>query len=125
MTLANRKTIRSSVSRSRRSRVPRLKHVRRSVAVAPPRGYDASVILKQVAHDDKHRYFACWLMVGRYDREALSVPYRYTGETTVRCDIPCGSVISAAALQPHLVKFLKREHTQPDPPPVIIGKGRG
>jgi hypothetical protein len=117
MTIAARKRTRQS------SPVPRLKHIRRNVSVAPPRDCDASVILKQVAHDKRHRYFACMLMVGRYDRDALKVPYEFTGETTVRCDLPTGSVISAAVLQPHLVKFLKAEGNLPDPPPIIIGKG--
>jgi hypothetical protein len=81
------------------------------------------MILKQVAHN-KNRYYACWLLVGRYDQDAVSVRYKFTGEDTLRCDIPNGTVLSAAVLQPHLVKFLKAEGTMPEGPPVIIGDGQ-
>jgi hypothetical protein len=88
-----------------------------------PEDCQASLILKLVAHA-KYRYYACWLLVGRFDTEAMSVRYKFTGENTVRCDLPTGAVLSAAALQPHLVKFLKSEGTEPPDTPVIIGKNK-
>jgi hypothetical protein len=108
--------------RSGRSRpVPRFSRITRSLDVVAPIDCQASLILKQVAHD-KYLHFAPWLLVGRYDQDALSVPYTFTGETTIRCDLPCGTVISMAALQPFLAKFLKSGGTLSDPPPTITGK---
>jgi hypothetical protein len=81
------------------------------------------VILKLVAHDTYRRY-SCWLLVGRYNEDATTLRYRFTGEDTLRCDIPRGGVLSAAAMQPALVKFLKGEGSEPEDPPIIIGKGK-
>ena len=100
----------------------RFTRITRSLQVMAPPDCDASVILKQVAHN-KYRYYAYWLLVGRYDHDAMSVRYKYTGEDTVRCDIPHGQMPSSAALLSHLVKFLHGEGAQNDGPPVIIGKG--
>jgi hypothetical protein len=102
---------------------PKFSRITRNVVLVAPPEYVASLILKQVAHD-RYRYYACWLLVGRYDRDALTVRYKFTGEDTLRCDIPEGVVISAAALQPYLVKFLRDEGTESDDPPVIVGKGK-
>jgi hypothetical protein len=104
---------------------PRFSRITHSLDVVAPQDCCASVILKEVAHDSRRRYYAMWLFVGRYDQDAMSIRYKYTGEETVRCDIPAGAVISAAALQPYLVKFLNSENKEPEGPPVIIGKGQG
>jgi hypothetical protein len=99
---------------------PRFTRVRKSLKLVVPPDCDASLILKQVGHDER-RYYAWWLLVGRNDREAMTASYKFTGEDTVRCDFPAGATLSAAALSPYLAKFLKREGTQQDPPPVVRG----
>ena len=96
--------------------------MRRSVKLVVPPDCEASVILKQVAHDDKHRYYMMWLLVGRYDREAISVSYRFTGEDTIRCDIPNMQLISASELQSRFVEFWQDEPDLDDKPPIIWGK---
>jgi hypothetical protein len=96
----------------------RFTRIERSIKVVVPPDCSASVILKQVAHDDR-RHYAWWLLVGRYDQDAMTVSYKYTGEDTVRCDIPTGIPLSAAAMQSHLARFLKSEGTQEDKPPII------
>jgi len=97
---------------------PRFTRIQRSTKVVVPPDCSASVILKQVAHDER-RYYAWWLLVGRYDRDTMTVSYKHTGEDTLRCDIPAGVQLSAAAIQPHLAKFLKSEGVEDDKPPVI------
>jgi hypothetical protein len=113
---ATRKSIR--VAPDNTGSAPRFSRVTRSLDVIAPRDCDATVILKLVAHD-KNRIYALWLLVGRHDQDALSVRYRLTGEDTIRCDIPHGGVISAAALSPYLVKFLDSEGSENDAPPII------
>jgi hypothetical protein len=121
---ARRPTVRKPARPAPAQAAPKFTRIRRNVVLVAPPGYVASLILKQVAHD-RYRYYACWLLVGRYDQDALSVRYKFTGEDTLRCDIPYGMVISAAALQPYLVKFLRDEGTESDDPPIIVGKGKG
>lgn len=123
--MSTRKITRKSPSHptrtARRSaRAPRFTRIKSNVTVTVPPDCDASVIFKQVAHD-RRRHYAWWLLVGRYDQDALTVSYKYTGEDTVRCDIPTGAPLSSAALQPHLVKFLESEGVLEDKPPIIRG----
>jgi hypothetical protein len=113
---ATGKSIRVAADRSRSA--PRLSEVTHNLDVIAPRDCDASVILKLVAHD-KNRIYALWLLVGRHEEDAISVPYRFTGEDTIRCDIPHGAAVSAAALLPHLVKFLNSKGWENDGPPII------
>ncbi|HEX2690309.1 MAG TPA: hypothetical protein VHN14_27025 [Kofleriaceae bacterium] len=108
----------------RRAPAPRFTRIEHNIDVVVPLDCDASVIFKQVAHDDEHRYYAWWLLVGRYDRDALTVSYKHTGEDSVRCDIPNGTPLCAAALQPHLAKFLKSEGVLEGAPPIIGGTGK-
>ena len=108
---------------ARRSAVaPRFSRVRKSLVLSVPPDCEASVIMKQVGHDER-RYYAWWLLVGRYDQETMTARYKFTGEDTVRCDIPIGVPLSASALQSHLARFLRGEGTQEDDPPIII-KGK-
>ena len=101
---------------------PRFSRLTKSMVVVAPDDCMATVLFKEVARDD-NRYFSFWLLVGRYQRDELSVHYKFTGEDTIRCDIPHGNDISTEALQPALVEFLRAEGTLPDGPPVITGKG--
>jgi len=108
----------SNLARTARRTVsaPRFTRIDRSIKLVVPADCDASLILKQVGHDD-HRYYAWWLLVGRHDRDAMSVSYKHTGEDTLRCDIPNGTPLSPAALLPHLTRFLKSEGTLEGDPP--------
>lgn len=102
---------------------PRLSRIVKNVDLVPPPDCIASLVLKQVAHDT-YRYYACWLLVGRYDVDALNVKYKYTGENSIRCDIPLDGEVSLAALQPHLEAFLAAEGKEPEGPPVVVGGGK-
>lgn len=116
----NRKNITTLPRTARRTvPAPRFTRVERNIKVVVPPDCDKSVIFKQVAHDERHRIYTWWLLVGRYDRDTVAVSYKYTGEDTIRCDIPNGTPLSAAALQPYLAKFLKSEGLLQDQPPVI------
>jgi hypothetical protein len=101
---------------------PRFSRITTSLDLIAPQDCHASVILKQVAHAKGH-YYACWLVVGRYDQDAVSVRFKFTGEKTLRCDVPNGTLLSPSVMQPHLVRFLKTEGTLEDGPPIITGKG--
>ncbi len=98
---------------------PRFTRIKGKIKVAPPPDCRASVILKLVEEDNEHRYYAWWLLVGRYDQDVMTLSYEHTGEDTLRCDIPNGTPISAAALLPYMAKFLKSERVMDDKPPVI------
>src|ERR1043165_5625302 len=100
---------------------PRFSRITRSLKLTPPDDCKASVIFKLVAHDDFRR-FSYWLLVGRHDQEALEVRYKFTGESTLRCDVPFGAPLTSDALQPHLEAFLKSEGTEPGGPPILDGK---
>ena len=102
--------------------VPRLSQITKSLDVIAPEDCFASVILKQLDHD-RVGYYAVWLVVGRYEQEALQVHYKFTGEHTVRCDVPNGVSLTISTLQPYLAKFLKGQPTLSDDPPTIIVKG--
>ena len=107
---------------TRRKRgAPRFSRISRSLTVKPPNDCKATVIFKEVAQDDFRR-FAYWLLVGRYDADTIAVRYEYTGESTLRCDVPSGTQFTPDALQPYLVAFLKREGNQPGGPPILDGK---
>ncbi len=86
--------------------------------VAPP-GCCASVVLKLVSRDDGHRYYSWWAVVGRNGMDRLAVSYKYTGEDTIRMDLPEGVSLSAASLQPFLTAYLAGEGTEPPDTPII------
>ena len=81
----------------------------------------ASVLLKLVERDAQHRYYAWWLVVARHDLDEVAVSYRYTGEDTIRFDVPQDAVLSSSWLQPQLAAFLVQEGTMPPHPPIIKG----
>jgi hypothetical protein len=81
----------------------------------------ASVLLKLVERDDHHRYYAWWLVVARHDLDEVAVSYRYTGEDTIRYDVPQTAVLSSSGLQPLLAAFLAQDGTMPPHPPIIKG----
>ena len=95
---------------------PRFSIVVSSLDVQAPEGYRTSLILKEVSHDGRGRTFKLWLAVGRSDQEALSVHYKHTGESTVRCDVPAGVEVAREVLQPYLAKFLEGQEQWPGGP---------
>lgn len=92
----------------------------RSIKLVAPPGCHASVLLKLVHRDDGHRYYSWWAVVGRHDMDSIAVMYRYTGEETIRFDLPEGVALSADSLQPHLTRFLADQHEADDDTPIII-----
>jgi hypothetical protein len=98
---------------------PIVTRIDRDVELIAPPGCYASAVLKLVDRDDDHRYYAWWTVVGRHDMDKVAVAYKFTGEDTIRFDLPEGVALSAKSLQPHLTAFLAGEHTKPGAPPVI------
>jgi hypothetical protein len=110
----------TTVARTLRRTVPapRFTRIEGNLKVVVPPDCDASVILKQVV-DGERRYYVLWLLVGRTGQKTMTVSYKHAGETAFRCDLPSGMPVSAAALQPHLAKFLKINGSLQDKPPII------
>jgi hypothetical protein len=106
-------------SPTKRALQPRVMRLDSDVELIAPPGYRASVLLKLVDRDDGHRYYSWWAMAGRHDMDKVAVPYKYTGEDTIRFDLPEGMPLSAEALEPHLVAYLASEGLEPSDPPVI------
>jgi hypothetical protein len=121
--ITRKKSSNPALTVTRPAPAPRFTRVEGDIKLVVPPDCDASLILKQVGHDE-HRYYAWWLLVGRYDQDAMTVSYKYTGEDTLRCDIPNGIPLSAMSLQPHLAKFLKSEGTQEGDTPIIKSTGK-
>jgi hypothetical protein len=107
------------VRRTRPALLPTITQLIADVELIAPRGCSASVLLKLVTRDDGHRYYAWWAMVGRYDHDALAISYRYTGEDTIRFDVPEGMRLCAESLQPHLTAYLRNAGTEPPDTPII------
>jgi hypothetical protein len=91
------------------------------VDLVAPKGFTASVLLKLVSRDDTQRQYALWALAGRHDVDTCIVPYKYTGEDTIRVDLPEGMPLSAEALAPHLTAFLASEGNEPPGTPIIRG----
>jgi hypothetical protein len=102
-----------------RDPVPMVSRIESDVELVAPQGCYASVIVKLVDRDDEHRYYSWWAMVGRNDMDKIAVRYAFTGEDTIRFDLPEGVALSARSLQPHLAAFLAGERNKPGGPPII------
>jgi hypothetical protein len=100
---------------------PTITRLTSDVDLTPPRGCSASVLLKEVSRNDVHRYYTWWLVVGRSGADALSMPYKHTGEDIIRIDLPDGMSLSATGLQPYLEAFWDAQSLEPDDPPIIKG----
>lgn len=98
---------------------PVITRITHDLDVVAPHGCRASVLFKLVERDASHRYYDWWLVVGRRGAETLSVKYKADGADTIRVDVPDGMRLSAAALQPHVAAFLKKEGTLPAAPPTV------
>jgi hypothetical protein len=98
---------------------PVVTRITHDLDVVAPHGCRASVLFKLVDRDAGHRYYDWWLVVGRRGAETLSFQYKADGADTLRIDVPDGMRLSAAALQPHVVAFLKSEGSLPAAPPTI------
>lgn len=88
---------------------PKFTRLDRDVDLVAPPGCHASVLLKLVEDSDGHRYYSWWALAGRHATDQISVPYKYTGENVIRCDLPEGMPLSAASLEPHLTAYLTSE----------------
>jgi hypothetical protein len=100
---------------------PQVTRLVADVDLVAPQGFTASVLLKLVSRDDTQRLYAMWAMAGRHDVDTCVVPYKYTGEDTIRVDLPEGMPLSAEALAPHLTAFLASEGNEPPGTPIIRG----
>lgn len=119
-TTIRKQSARPAHTARRQTPVPRLTRILQDLEVTAPADCDMSVILKLVAHDRDHRRYAWWLVVGRYGHDALKgVTYKFTGEDTIRCDLPAGLGLSASTVEPYLAEFLTKEGYEDDPPPVV------
>jgi hypothetical protein len=98
---------------------PRFTRVRGHLKLVVPADCSVSVILKLVDHDDDNRTYAWWMLVGRYNQDTLSVSYKFTGEDTIRCDIPEGMPLSVKVLERRLAVFLDDEDLEEGKPPII------
>jgi hypothetical protein len=104
---------------------PKLSRLTASVELIPPPGCIATVILKQIDHDEETRYYKWWVMVGRSGDDAFSFHYKHTGEDAIRCDIPEGMALSEDALLPALKAFWSEQSVLPGDPGSSGGGGSG
>jgi hypothetical protein len=84
-----------------------------------PRGFHASVLLRFVNKKDGHRHYSMLVMVGQNDTNKVNACFTFTGEETVRFDLPAGIPVSAASLAPALqqyVRTLPADQRGNDPP---------
>lgn len=102
---------------------PRFTRLEGNLTLEAPDGYLASAIFKLIGHDGVRRIYALWLLVGRSEHDRVAVPYKFTGEDTIRCDLPSGNLISITALEPHLRKFLETDGFLGGGPPAIANEG--
>jgi hypothetical protein len=91
------------------------------VDLIAPRGYHASVLLKLTHREDGHRVFSWWMLAGRHDMDAITVPFKYSGEEIIRVDLPEGVPLSRELIEAQLDKFLDLEGTEPPDPPTVKG----
>src|SRR5262245_50791331 len=70
--------------------VPIVSRIEADVELVAPQGCYATVIVKLVDRDDEHRYYSWWTLVGRNDMDKIAVRYEFTGEDTIRFDLPDG-----------------------------------
>lgn len=110
---------RPRVTPARPALQPTITRLAGDVELVAPRGFCASVVLKLVDRDDGHRYYSWWAMVGRHGMDTVAVSYKYTGEDTIRMDLPEGMPLSAESLQPHLTAYLASDGTEPPDTPII------
>src|SRR5215831_3955905 len=77
-------------------------------AFVAPRGFHASVLLRFVtlSKKDGHRHYSMLVMVGQNDTNKVSACFKFTGEETVRFDLPPGTPLSAASLAPALQQYV-------------------
>jgi hypothetical protein len=99
---------------------PKITRLKSDITLVAPKGCHASVLLKLVDRVDGSRYYSWWAMVGRYDMDKIAISYKYTGEDTIRCDLPEGMPLQAAVLQRHLVRYLKSLQDAEGDTPIII-----
>src|SRR5262245_23811261 len=79
-------------------------------SLVAPRGFRTSVLLRFVGLNKKdgHRHYSMLAMVGQNDTSRVSVCFKFTGEETVRFDLPDKTPVSAASLAPALQQYVKQ-----------------
>jgi hypothetical protein len=92
---------------------PTVTRIDRDIELVAPPGCSASVVLKFVGSHDGSRYYTWWAVAGRDNMDTVAIRFRYSGEDTIRFDLPEGMPLSAESLQPHLATYL----ASVDPPP--------
>lgn len=95
--------------------------------ISPPPGCHASVLLKQVAHEQStpgnpgQRIYVCWVIASRHSVKAASVAYEHDGVDTIRIDVPAEIDLSRSYLEQQLRAFYEKDPTLPPETPVIKG----
>ena len=79
-------------------------------SLVAPRGFRASVLLRFVglSKKDGHRHYSMLAMIGQNDTSRVSLCFKFTGEETVRFDLPDKTPLSAASLAPALQQYVKQ-----------------
>lgn len=98
----------------------RFSRIEEDITLVVPAGCYASVLLKLVGHNNDHRYYAWWAMVGRSGEDEIAIAYNYTGEDTIRVDLPTGVPLSRRELQRQLTGFLHLQGELEGKPPIIV-----
>jgi hypothetical protein len=104
---------------------PRFARLEEDTTLDVPAGYYASILLKLVGHDDAYRYYAWWVMAGRNGQDKVAIVYNYTGEDTIRVDLPIGVPLTRAVLQQRLQEFLHGQSELEGKPPKIVPDDEG
>ena len=75
-----------------------------------PRGFRASVLLRFVglSKKDGHRHYSFLAVVGQNDANKVNASFKFTGEETVRFDLPSGVPVCGASLVPALQQYVKQ-----------------
>jgi hypothetical protein len=85
-----------------------------------PRGFRATVLLRFVNKKDGHRHYSILAMVGQNDASKVNTAFKFTGEETVRFDVPSGVSVCASSLVPALQQYVRQnipaEQRGNDPP---------
>lgn len=101
--------------------------IMQSQSIMPPPDYNASVLLKQVAHEQGRlgepgqRIYICWLIAGRHSARAATASYEHDGIDTIRVDVPASELMSRGYLEQQLREFYEQDPTLPPDTPVIKG----
>lgn len=77
-------------------------------SLVAPRGFRASVLLRFVNKKDGHRHYSILTVVGQNDTNRVTTYFKFTGEETVRFDVPSGVPLCATSLAPALQQYVQQ-----------------